>query len=66
VKKIATNYEIPYFTYRLFSQYARTTAISKENTLPARHAVRRLRMYSRIVGYYRPVQNWNIGKKGEF
>ncbi len=22
--------------------------------------------YSRIVGYYRPVQNWNIGKKEEF
>jgi len=23
-------------------------------------------VYSRIVGYYRPVQNWNIGKKQEF
>lgn len=23
-------------------------------------------IYSRIVGYYRPVQNWNIGKKQEF
>ena len=22
--------------------------------------------YSRIVGYFRPVQNWNIGKKEEF
>lgn len=22
--------------------------------------------YSRIVGYYRPVQNWNMGKKQEF
>ena len=23
-------------------------------------------VYSRIVGYYRPVMNWNIGKKQEF
>lgn len=23
-------------------------------------------VYSRIVGYFRPVQNWNVGKKEEF
>ena len=23
-------------------------------------------IYSRIVGYYRPIQNWNRGKKHEF
>jgi ribonucleoside-triphosphate reductase len=23
-------------------------------------------VYSRIVGYFRPVQNWNAGKKEEF
>ena len=23
-------------------------------------------VYSRVVGYYRPVDNWNIGKKEEF
>lgn len=23
-------------------------------------------VYSRIVGYFRPVQNWNEGKKAEF
>jgi hypothetical protein len=23
-------------------------------------------VYSRVVGYYRPVQNWNRGKKEEF
>lgn len=23
-------------------------------------------IYSRVVGYFRPVQNWNIGKKQEF
>jgi len=23
-------------------------------------------VYSRIVGYLRPIQNWNLGKKQEF
>ena len=23
-------------------------------------------IYSRVVGYHRPVQNWNHGKKAEF
>ncbi len=23
-------------------------------------------VYSRVVGYYRPVQHWNVGKKQEF
>ena len=23
-------------------------------------------VYSRVVGYYRPIQNWNIGKKQEY
>jgi len=25
-----------------------------------------MEVYSRIVGYYRPVQNWNKGKREEF
>jgi len=27
---------------------------------------RKTEVYSRIVGYYRPVQQWNPGKKAEF
>jgi len=23
-------------------------------------------IYSRVVGYFRPIQNWNLGKKSEF
>ncbi len=26
----------------------------------------RTEVYSRVVGYYRPVQNWNRGKREEF
>ncbi|MBD3261846.1 MAG: hypothetical protein GF334_09315 [Candidatus Altiarchaeales archaeon] len=27
---------------------------------------RRCEIYSRVVGYFRPVANWNLGKKQEF
>ncbi len=27
---------------------------------------RKTEVYSRIVGYFRPIQNWNIGKQQEF
>jgi ribonucleoside-triphosphate reductase len=30
------------------------------------HLVMPTEVYSRIVGYYRPVQNWNEGKKQEY
>ena len=23
-------------------------------------------VFSRVVGYYRPIQNWNVGKREEF
>jgi len=26
----------------------------------------KMEVYSRVVGYYRPVDNWNKGKKHEF
>ena len=26
----------------------------------------RTEVFSRVVGYYQPVQNWNLGKKEEF
>ena len=34
--------------------------------LPASNAASRAEVYSRITGYYRPVQNWNAGKSQEF
>ncbi len=27
---------------------------------------KRCEVFSRVVGYHRPVQNWNLGKKEEF
>ena len=38
---------------------------AERNRKPRPRAVR-TEVYSRIVGYYRPVQSWNNGKREEF
>ena len=66
VKKIAENYQLPYYTL------SPTYSVCKEHgyikgehyTCPECGSV--TEVYSRITGYYRPVQNWNAGKSQEF
>jgi anaerobic ribonucleoside-triphosphate reductase len=40
--------------------------IDEKNTEKERVCVVRAEVYSRVVGYYRPVQAWNEGKREEF
>ena len=47
----------------LFQEPSRT-ARAKSRTVRVRAIP--CEVYSRVVGYYRPVQNWNDGKKEEF
>lgn len=66
VKKIAENYELPYYTisptYSICSEHG---YINGEHfTCPI--CGKPAEVYSRITGYYRPVQNWNDGKLQEF
>ena len=66
VRKIAENYKLPYYTI------SPTYSICKEHgyiagehfTCP--HCGKEAEVYSRITGYYRPVQNWNDGKTQEY
>ncbi|WP_026486520.1 ribonucleoside triphosphate reductase [Caldanaerobius polysaccharolyticus] len=66
VKKIAYNYRIPYYTITpTFSVCNDHGYISGEHfTCP--YCGNDCEVYSRVVGYYRPVQCWNNGKKEEF
>lgn len=66
VKKIAENYRLPYYTmsptYSVCSEHG---YISGEHfTCPT--CGKTAEVYSRITGYYRPVQNWNDGKSQEY
>jgi len=66
VKKIAENFKIPYFTITpTFSVCINHGYIVGEH-FKCPECNKRTEVYSRIVGYYRPVQNWNEGKREEF
>ena len=66
VKKIAENYELPYYTisptYSVCTDHGYIAG--EEYTCPI--CGKTTEVYSRITGYYRPVQNWNVGKSEEF
>ena len=66
VRKIAHNYKLPYYTmsptYSICKDHGYLTG--EQYTCPHCGAV--TEVYSRITGYYRPVQNWNDGKSQEY
>ena len=66
VKKICHNYKLPYFTFSpTFSVCPTHGYIDGEKTnCPICDSA--CEIYSRVVGYLRPVQQWNDGKKAEF
>ena len=66
VRTIAENYSLPYYTL------SPTYSVCKEHGyLAGEHFTcpvcgKKSEVYSRITGYYRPVQNWNDGKTQEY
>jgi len=66
VRMVCQNYRLPYFTL------TPTFSICEEHGYLAGevHACprcgRRTEVYSRVVGYIRPIQQWNEGKQNEF
>jgi ribonucleoside-triphosphate reductase (formate) len=66
VKKIAERYELPYFTLSPTFSICGSHGYLKGQQPQCPHCQAETEVYSRIVGYYRPIQNWNRGKKSEF
>ena len=66
VRTIAENYRLPYYTISpTYSVCVDHGYLSGEvNVCPV--CGKRTEVYSRITGYYRPVQNWNDGKTQEW
>ena len=66
VRKIAENHKLPYYTmsptYSVCADHGYITG--EQYTCPI--CGKKTEVYSRITGYYRPVQNWNDGKSQEF
>ena len=66
VRKIAENYELPYYTLSpTYSVCANHGYLTGEQSVCPKCG-NKTEVYSRITGYYRPVQNWNDGKSQEF
>jgi len=66
IKKVFTKFHLPYFTLTpTFSICPNHGYLSGEHFVcPHCHA--RSEVYSRVVGYLRPVQQWNKGKQEEY
>ena len=66
VRKIAENYELPYYTisptYSICKEHGYLVGEQYKCPICGEPA----EVYSRITGYYRPVKNWNDGKSQEF
>lgn len=66
VKKIAENYRIPYFTLSPTYSICQNHGYIKGEVYECPDCGNPTETYSRITGYYRPVQHWNDGKSSEF
>ncbi|PLX19289.1 MAG: ribonucleoside triphosphate reductase [Candidatus Muiribacterium halophilum] len=66
VRKIAENTKLPYFSITPTFSVCKDHGYIKGQEAECPECGNETEIYSRIVGYFRPVKNWNVGKKEEF
>lgn len=66
VRTIAENYKLPYYTISPTYSICKTHGYLAGEHFVCPHCGEKAEVYSRITGYYRPVQNWNDGKSQEY
>ena len=66
VRKIAENYRLPYYTLSPTYSICKNHGYLEGEHFTCPHCGTPAEVYSRITGYYRPVQNWNVGKSQEY
>ena len=66
VRKIAENYRLPYYTLSPTYSVCKDHGYIAGEVYECPTCGKKTEVYSRITGYYRPVQNWNDGKTQEF
>ena len=66
VRTIAQNYKLPYYTLSPTYSICKTHGYLAGEVKTCPHCGAKTEVYSRITGYYRPVQNWNDGKLQEY
>ncbi len=66
VRKIAENYKLPYYTLSPTYSVCKDHGYLAGEHFTCPECGNNAEVYSRITGYYRPVQNWNDGKTEEY
>ena len=66
VRKIAENYKLPYYTLSPTYSVCKAHGYISGEKFTCPFCGEKTEVYSRITGYYRPVQNWNDGKSEEY
>lgn len=66
VRKIAENYRLPYYTLSPTYSVCKNHGYIVGEVYECPQCHEKTEVYSRITGYYRPVQDWNVGKAEEF
>lgn len=66
VRKVCTNYRLPYFTISPVFSICTEHGYLHGRIQQCPHCGRKTEVYARVVGYLRPVDQWNEGKQAEF
>lgn len=66
VRTIANNYKLPYFTLSPTFSVCKSHGYIRGEHSKCPSCGEKCEVYSRIVGYLRPIEQWNDGKKSEF
>ena len=66
IRKIAENYKLPYYTLSPTYSVCKSHGYISGEVYTCPTCGEKTEVYSRITGYYRPVQNWNDGKAQEY
>jgi ribonucleoside-triphosphate reductase len=66
IKTIAYNYKLPYYTLSPTYSICKTHGYITGELYQCPECGNQTEVYSRITGYYRPLQNWNDGKSQEY
>ncbi len=65
IKKVLTNYKLPYITITPVFSVCSTHGYLNGEQHECPHCSKRTQVWTRVMGYHRPFDSFNIGKKGE-
>lgn len=66
VRKVTDNYHLPYITITPTFSVCRSHGYLPGEASACPSCGEKTEIWSRVVGYYRPVSHWNMGKQSEF